>query len=341
MIKYSQCGESNKIVKNKAIDNNLEDLIKECPNFIENFELLNCIGTGSESKVYKVNYKKYNKDIAMKIIKRNKGEKMNINEVIISKKLKNKNVIDFYGISNIKNDEIDCIMMEYGNLGNLKTFKTQTLKRNYLSESFLCYISYQILNGLNYCYRCKIAHLDLKPQNIIIDNQLNIKLIDFSISIDYSKINSEFIQIPLKGTNFFISPEALDNKTIKVKDINKVDLYSLGVILYYFAFGYYPFGLTYEDANDYDKIYDKIMKDLEIKNEKNYYSGHFVDFLKKLLEKDIDKRIDIHEALNHYWIKGVDILLNEKEKTNNIGNFLVYLISAHIMAFDHYLNQKI
>ena len=332
-----------KSIDNKDLKNNnlKEYIIKECPNFCENFELLNCIGIGSESKVYKAKFKKYNKTIAIKIILRDKEEKKNINEVKISKKLKYKNIIDFYSIFTIKKDKLDCIMMEYGDLGNLINFKKNILKGSYLSESLLCYISYQILKGLKYCQKSKVAHLDIKPQNIILNDYLDVKLIDFSISMDYSKINSDFIKIPFRGTNFYISPEIFENKTIKLKDINKIDLYSLGVVLFYLAFGYYPFGLSLEDANNYDKIYNKIMKDLEIKNENNWYSSHFIDFLKKLLEKDINKRLDINEALNHYWIKGAKILLDEKEKINNISIFLIYLMRDQIIRFVHYLNQKI
>jgi serine/threonine protein kinase len=67
--------------------------------------------------------------------------------------------------------------------------------------------------------------------------------------------------------------------TIDVTDLNKVDLYSFGVILYYFAFGYYPFNLTKEDAKQNAKIYEKITKELIIENEDNYYSTHFIDFV--------------------------------------------------------------
>ena len=46
--------------------------------------------------------------------------------------------------------------------------------------------------------------------------------------------------------------------------------------------------------------------------ENNIFSLVFIDFLKKLLEKDIDKRININEALNHDWIKGANILFYHK-----------------------------
>ena len=272
------------------------------------------------------------------MIIREKEEKKNINELRISKRLKNKNIIDIYGATPIF-ENVDCIVMEYAKYGNIRDFQMQVLRSKILSQSFLCYLAYQILKALKHCHICKIAHLDLKPQNIVIDRDLNVKLIDFSISIDYSKINSKTIKLPFRGTNFYIAPEVHSSKSINVKDLNKVDLYSLGVILYNLAFGSYPFGLNREDSDDYSKIYSKIMNDFTIKNDSDYNS-YFIDFLNKLLERDINKRINIDQALQHYWIKGADILFNEMEKLYNINSFFVNLKTDHFKEFNDYMKKK-
>ena len=185
----------------------------------------------------------------------------------------------------------------------------------------------------------KVAHLDIKPQNIIIDINLNIKLIDFSISLDYSKIEINKINLPLKGTSFYIAPEILSKRCIAIKDLNKVDLYSLGVTLYNLAFGCYPFGLNYHD--NFQKLCEKVFNgNLVINNEDNYFSSYFIDFLEKILEKDITKRININEALNHYWIKGANILLGEKEKLDNNQSFLINLNVDCFKSFNDYLGKK-
>jgi len=218
----------------------------------------------------------------MKMISIKKNENKNINEINISKKLKNKNIINYYLSYEIEKNEAFCIIMDYGKHGNFIDFQKNLLSKNYLSESILCFLTYQILNGLNYIHICKIAHFDLEPQNIIVDEYLNMKIIDFSISLDYKKINSNEIKLPFRGTSFYMAPEVLKSDTINKKDLNKVDLYSLGIILYYLAFGFYPFELNYEDAKKYDIIYNKILKDLKFENEDNYYSSHFIEFVTKL-----------------------------------------------------------
>ena len=69
---------------------------------LEKFEILDYIGSGSESKVFKVKEKKSNKMVTMKMINKQKGDKNNLNEYIISHKLKHMNIIDYYGGFEIK-----------------------------------------------------------------------------------------------------------------------------------------------------------------------------------------------------------------------------------------------
>ena len=188
---------------------------------------------------------------------------------------------------------------------------------------------------------CKIAHMDLKPHNIVIDQYLNAKIIDFSVSLNYKKKPSEsYINLPFVGTNFYMSKEILKSEKIKVKDLHKVDLYAFGVMLYNLAFASYPYGLEKEDAHNYKTILEKIeTNELTFPNTEDY-SPHFLDFIRKLLEKDIEKRMKISEALDHYWIKGGRLLLNEQEKTYNAGIFLSYLLTDHILDFNEYISKS-
>jgi len=183
--------------------------------------------------------------------------------------------------------------------------------------------------------------MDIKPQNIVIDCFLNAKLIDFSISLNYKgKNSSDEICLPRVGTSFYMAPEVLAEKKIKIRDIHKIDLYSLGVMLYNLAFAKYPYNLTTGDDKNYDMMLDKIMKEkLDLQEEKDF-SKYFIDFITKLLEKDVKKRINIFQALDHYWIKGAQILMEEKEKIYNVGVFLPYLMTDYLKNFMDYIEMK-
>ena len=338
-------------LKMKDLKEKLKD-INKCNIYLdkykvnkENFELVNYLDSGSESNVFSINliYKNRNgykmkKKAIMKIIFYQKKE--NKKEIIMSSKLKNKNIIDFYAYSTIKPGQSYFFAMENAKYGNLRNFQKNILKRRILSESTICFLGKQILDALHYCHKCKIAHMDLKFQNIVIDDYINAKLIDFSISINYqNKMPNEEIKLPFKGTNFFMSKEVLQSEKIKYKDLEKVDLYALGVVLYNLAFGKYPYDLIHGEENNYDEILEKIKRnELDLKND-NKYSKHFLDFLKSLLEKEIDKRIGLNQALEHYWIKGADLLNEEKEKFFNVNIFLSYLLTDYIKSFNDYLTN--
>ena len=317
----------------------VKNILKKISFFNENFEINDYIGSGAESKVYSIYNKKSKKHLALKYIINNSKYKKNINESKISSKLKNKNIIDFKCCLNSKEDNSEFIILENAKYGNLRDFQKKILKKECFSESFLCLFSYQILNGLYHCHQNKIVHMDIKPQNIVIDEYLNPKIIDFSVSLDYSnKKPNDKIQLPFRGTNFYMPSEVINSKEIEYKNLNIVDAYALGVLLFKMAYGYYPFNLQYGDENNYKIINQKINCEYEIKKNKNL-SSYFIDFISKLLNKDINKRMNIYEALRHQWIKGAQILLEEKEKIYNTNLFYIQLITDNIKEFNDYLGK--
>ena len=127
------------------------------------------------------------------------------------------------------------------------------VKKIIFSESLLCFFAFQILIGI-----------------FIIAKYL-IKIIDFSVSLDYSRIRGKI--------GVYMATEIIKSKVINIRDINKIDLYSLGVILYNLAFGLYPYYSKREDCDNYDKIYEKINNnELQFNKEENFYSKYFIDF---------------------------------------------------------------
>ena len=293
---------------------------------------LKYLSHGASSHIYETEIKNNGKSLVVKVIDDEKYK--NLIEPKIMSLLKHKNVITGYGHYYAKNEE-EFILMEKGR--DLKCFCMVLLKRVTLSETFLCYITFQILEGLSYLDKCNVIHHDIKPGNIILDDYLIVKLIDFSASLIISEKKDSYINVKHRGTPFFMAPEVIKKEKIKVKDYHKIDLFSLGVMLYKLAFGFYPFNLEKNDSENDDIIYQKITSDWKAENIETEFSGKFLDFLNCLLEKDINKRIDINNALNHCWVKGAKILFDEKEKINNANAFLTSLITDNFYKFDKYI----
>ena len=277
--------------------------------------------------------------------KSKKDEKLNHNhyEIMIHNKLRHKNICEVYGYFKI--NEGSCIVMEYFRYGDIENFKKKIVQRCSFSESFLNYLTKSVLDALQYLERNRIIHMDIKPQNILINEYLIIKLTDFSVSFNYKdyKDPEEIIEIPSVGTSYFMSPETLDNKKnkIKVKDASKIDLYSLGVTLYVLAFCQYPYDLRTVEHKNYEGIKNAIAKnELNFPNEDNEYSKRFINFLEHLLDKDINKRYNIEQAMNDPWVKGSFILFDKKEKLFNSGKFLIQLLVDGIEEFKNYIEEE-
>ena len=340
----NQKNKQIKIIEHFKIKSNMLALIQnqKNPYFTENFELLNYINSGSTGVVYEGFYRK-NKDkhvcfkfLLNKIFAKNT---QNIKDIKIHKKLKYKNIIDYYEYIDLNN--MGCIIMEFAKFGDLENFQKILNKKRYFSETLLAFITNQILNGLYYLHESKIIHMDIKPQNILIDEKLNIKITDFSVSFSYNNYNqNNKISLPLNGTNLYMSPEVLSQSSIDYEDCNKIDIYSVGVVLYNFAFEIFPYGLDYSYCNNFGLILEKIKNENLIIPELRPYSFLFKNFLLGLLEKNIKKRKSLYEVMEHPWIKGAELIFKEKEKINDLEKFYLNLITDNIRSFNEYIKKN-
>ena len=330
--------EFSNVKKNESNPiNEIFEHIKDT-NVSEDFEISNLCKSGSVGKVYNGRFKKVknSKLVALKFLLKQKYE--DIAEISIHAKLKHKNIPNVYGYYKINNGS--CIAMEHIKYGDLSNFKKTYLKKKCLSESLICYLSYQILDAILYLHMNKIIHLDIKPQNILIDDFLNVKLTDFSISYNYKSSKKDII-LPKAGTCYYISPEVLNEKKIKVSEASKIDIYSFGVLLYVLAFNDYPYELINVKSTDYEEI-SKNIKEKTLQFPKNNgHSNMFKNFVKKCLEKDIKNRYNIYEAMNDPWIRAHKKLLDEKEKLVNGGKYLINMITDSIYEFNDFVQKKI
>ena len=320
-------------------------LIEKAPEFYEKFELLEfkkCGSAGSvlkaQTKIKAQNSKAKPKIVALKFLfngKEGKAKKeINHQEIIAHGSLKHKNIPQIYGYYKIGDNS--CIAMEYSHYGDLENFNKKVIKRAPLSESLICYILGGLAEAVYYIHtHNKIIHMDIKQQNIVIDDYLNIKLTDYSISINYRNLKN--ISLPMIGTCYYMSPEVLKKETIPANYASKIDVYSIGVLLYLLAFCDYPFKLKEVDNKNYAQILKNIQQyDLEFPTDMEN-SKPFLNLLRNCLNKDIKKRYDIYQLMNDPFVKGYQIILNEKEKLYNAGKFVIDLMVDNILNFNQYL----
>lgn len=147
-----------------------------------------------------------------------------------------------------------------------------------------------------------IVHRDLKPENMLIDFDKGIKLVDFGLSNTFKP--NETLNTAC-GSPCYAAPEMISGKPYNG---TKVDIWSLGVVLFALLSGYLPF----EDP-DTGELYKKILSaDYHLPN---YVSKDAADLLSKILETDPDKRITIPEIRKHKWFNLVEDSLPTKPGT--------------------------
>ncbi|XP_023414094.1 death-associated protein kinase 2 isoform X1 [Loxodonta africana] len=277
------------------------------------------LGSGQFAIVKKCREKSTGLEYAAKFIKKrqNQASRRGVQreeierEVNILRQVLHPNVITLHDVYENRTDVV--LILELVSGGELFDFLAQ---KESLSEEEATSFIKQILEGVNYLHAKKIAHFDLKPENImLLDKDIpipHIKLIDFGLAHEIED-GVEFKSI--FGTPEFVAPEIVNYEPLGLE----ADMWSIGVITYILLSGASPFlGDTKQEtlANITAVSYDF---DEEFFSQTSELAK---DFIRKLLVKETRKRLTIQEALTHPWImlKG-DVRAPEQRKTKRLREY--------------------
>lgn len=168
-----------------------------------------------------------------------------LKEVEILKLLKHPCILHLYHVQSF-NDSV-AIIVDYMEGGDLFS-RLQGCRS--LSEKLTKYIFYQICCGVEYLHSNNVTHRDLKPENILLattDKYTLVKVADFGLS---KHVNQNSVLQTQCGTPHYLAPEVRTNRPYS----NKVDIWSLGVILYNCFTANYPFSEPYVSYNIDDSL---------------------------------------------------------------------------------------
>jgi serine/threonine-protein kinase len=246
------------------------------------YEILEKIGEGGMAQVYKAKCNLLQRYVAIKVLKSQFYENEEFvekfkDEALAIAVLSHDNIVNIYDIGNDKN--LIYIIMEYVEGTNLKKFIKESGVINY---DKVLDISVQIASALKCAHAKNIIHRDVKPHNILITTEGNVKVADFGIAkatTSSTITNSDRIV----GSAHYISPEQAKGNVVDFK----TDIYSLGVVIYEMVTGNVPFNADSPIAVALKHIQEDVEPPININ--KNIPNG-LNNIILKALEKEKFKR---------------------------------------------------
>ncbi|XP_016394679.1 hormonally up-regulated neu tumor-associated kinase homolog A-like [Sinocyclocheilus rhinocerous] len=275
------------------------------------------LGEGSFAKVREGLHAITGEKVAVKVIDKKKAKKDSYvtknlrREGHIQQMIRHPNITQLLDI--LETDNSYYLVMELCPGGNLMN---HIYEKKRLEEREVQKYVRQLVMAVEHLHRAGVVHRDLKIENLLLDEQDNIKLIDFGLSncagiLGYSDPFSTQC-----GSPAYAAPELLSRK----KYGSKVDVWSIGVNMYAMLAGNLPFTVEPFSLNAlHQRMVDKDMNPLPPS-----ISSAATSLLKKLLEPDPVKRPNIHQVMADPWLQ-----------LGNPHTGVPYLNRIHIEEINH------
>ena len=267
----------------------------------------NPLGKGAFGEVWKVTHENSKKVYCIKMMtKRDIFEQKLINQI-------NKEIGIMYNINHpysvklynhFEDNEKLYLIMELASNGNLYNFIQNNKNQKIKTKEMIKKIIIQVIEIIKYLHSLDIIYRDIKPENILLDKDYNVKLCDYGWASYLSK--GQFCSAYC-GTPEYVSPEVIK----KYPYNEKVDIWGIGVLIFELVFGYPPFTSNFNEDR-FNNIkegkinWPKDLNDMELK-----------DLIGKILKVNPKDRISLDEIEKHQWLFDTYKKMKEEKKTND------------------------
>ncbi|XP_031631737.1 serine/threonine-protein kinase PLK4 [Contarinia nasturtii] len=254
---------------------------------IEDYEILDLLGKGGFACVYRAKCLKSGFEVALKMIDKkimqNSGMVGRVKqEVAIHSKLKHPSILELYTF--FEDANYVYLVLELAQNGELHRYLKES--QRVLTETETANILMQVVNGLLYLKVNNILHRDMSLSNLLLTNDLKVKIADFGLATQLSRPDEK--HTTLCGTPNYISPEVASRATHGLP----VDVWGLGCMMYTLLVGKPPF-----DTDGVKSTLTRVvMADFVVPNS---LSIEAKDLLNRLLRKNPNERIHIEDVLTH------------------------------------------
>lgn len=257
-------------------------------NLKHRYEVMETLGKGTYGKVKKAVERATLKTVAIKSIRKERItddlDRIHIQrEIEITSSLRHPNIIRFHEVFESR-DKI-VIVMEYASRGELYDYIHE---RRRLPETEARDIFRQITSAVHYCHKNGVVHRDLKLENILLDQDLNVKLADFGLSSHFQR--GTLLQTYC-GSPLYAAPEIVKGLPYQGPE---VDCWALGVLLYALVYSSMPF-----DGVSHTTLTEQISQGRYRRPNPPSDACALIDWL---LTVRVDERATIEDVANHWWV---------------------------------------
>ncbi len=200
----------------------------------DRYEILEQVGSGGMSEVYKAKCHKLNRMVGIKVLK----SEFTSDAGFVSKfkmeaqaaaGLSHPNIVNIYDV--VDEGDLHCIVME---LVEGITLKNYIAKKGHLGVKESIGIAIQVAQGIEAAHEQHIIHRDIKPQNMLISKDGKVKVADFGIA---RAVSSQTMNSNVVGSVHYVSPEQARGGYVDAR----TDIYSLGITMFEMLTGKVPF----------------------------------------------------------------------------------------------------
>ncbi|XP_022760483.1 serine/threonine-protein kinase RUNKEL isoform X2 [Durio zibethinus] len=264
---------------------------------MNHYHIYEAIGRGKYSTVYKGRKKKTIEYFAIKSVDKSQRSKV-LQEVRILHSLNDPNILKFY--SWYETSAHLWLVLEFCTGGDLMTLLRQD---GQLPEDSIHFLAYDLVRALQYLHSKGIIYCDLKPSNILLDENGHTKLCDFALArklSDISKTPSSMLPQAKRGTPCYMAPELFEDGGVHSY---ASDFWALGCVLYECYAGKPPFV-----GREFTQLVKSILSD-PTPPLPGSPSPSFVNIVNSLLIKDPAERIKWSELCVHaFWRTKVSLI---------------------------------
>ncbi|OQV26088.1 cAMP-dependent protein kinase catalytic subunit alpha [Hypsibius exemplaris] len=270
------------------------------------YDRIKTLGTGSYGRVMLVRHKETGSMRAMKILEKKKVVRLKQVEHTLNEK-KVLSCVSFPFLVNLdtffKDNSNLYLVLEFVQGGEMFTHLRKCRRFHEPQSRFY---SAQVLLAFEYLHSLNVVYRDLKPENLLIDNQGYVKITDFGFAKRVTGSTGRLYT--LCGTPEYLAPEIIQQRGYS----KAVDWWAFGILLYEFSAGYAPFR-----ADDQMEIYKQIFA--EAYKCPSHFTHDLKDLIKNILKTDLTRRYGnlkngVGDIKHHRWFAGTDWLALYEKK---------------------------